>query len=424
MVKNQYGVERDLQPGIQTSSSFSTRRHTMKKVGIIAGLVFFVSLLTTPLPAQDVVRFSIPLPLTGSNAKFGEIEKNAYEIALEEINAKGGIKGKKVALEFEDSQGKPEVTRSIAEKLIDVKKQPVLFGEYSSSCSKALAALAEERKTPYLVVTGATDDITQQNYKYIFRMNPSNAYYASGMMSFLKEVVKPTSIAVLYESSDFGTSGAEEMVKQAEKVGMKVLVKEKYEKGAVDFKPILSKVKAAAPDVIYMVSYVMDASLLMKQIKELRIDAKLFSGGAAGFAIPELVESAKDAAEYVVTATLWSPQVTYPGAKEFAEKYKKLFKDYPSYHGAEAYSALYIIKDVLERAKSWTADDIRVAMKATNMITAFGPIKFEDKEGYTNQNFMDTLVMQVIKANHETIWPQQYASSKYIYPIPRWRDRK
>ena len=396
----------------------------MKKIGIVAGLVFFVSLLTTPLPAQDGVRFSIPLPLTGSNAKFGEIEKNAYEIALEEINAKGGIKGKKVALEYEDSQGKPEVSRSIAEKLVDVKKQAVLFGEYSSSCSKAMAALADERKTPYLVVTGATDDITQQNYKYVFRMNPSNAYYASGMMSFLKEVVKPTSIAVLYESSDFGTSGAEEMVKQAEKVGMKVLVKEKYEKGAVDFKPILSKVKAAAPDVIYMVSYVMDASLLMKQIKELRIDSKLFSGGAAGFAIPEFVESAKDAAEYVVTATLWSPQVSYPGAKAFAEKYKKLFKDYPSYHGAEAYSALYVIKDVLERAKSWTADDIRIAMEATNMMTAFGPIKFEDKEGYTNQNFMDTLVMQVIKANHETIWPEKYASAKYIYPIPRWRDRK
>ena len=129
----------------------------------------------------------------------------------------GGIKGKKVVLEFEDSQGKPEISRSIAEKMIDVKKQPVIFGEYSSSCSKAIAAVAEERKIPYLVVTGATDDITQQNYKYVFRMNPTNAYYASGMMSFFKEVVKPTSIAILYESSDFGTSGAEDMVKQAEK---------------------------------------------------------------------------------------------------------------------------------------------------------------------------------------------------------------
>ena len=100
-----------------------------------------------------------------------------------------------------------------------------------------------------------------------------------------------------------------------------------------------------------MVSYVMDASLLMRQIKELRIDAKLYAGGAAGFAIPEFIQSAKEASEYVVTATLWSPQVAYPGRKEFAEKYKKLFRDYPSYHGAEAYSALYIIKDVLGKGK-------------------------------------------------------------------------
>ncbi len=395
----------------------------MKKWLIILTLVFLGTFFSANLFAQDL-KFSIPLPLTGSNAAFGEIEKNSYGIALEEINAAGGVNGKKIVLEFEDSQGKPEISRSIAEKLIDVKKQPVIFGEYSSSCSKAIAALAEERKIPYMVVTGATDDITQQNYKYVFRMNPTNAYYASGMISFFKEVVKPTSVAILYESSDFGSSGAEDMVKQAQKFPMKLLVKEKYEKGAVDFKPILSKVKAERPDVIYMVSYVMDASLLMKQIKELRIDAKLYAGGAAGFAIPEFIQNAKDAAEYVVTATLWSPQVAYPGAKEFAEKYKKLYKDYPSYHGAEAYSALYIMKDVLARAKSMTPDDIRVAMKATNMMTAFGPIKFDDKEGYTNQNFMDTLVMQVINGQHETIWPQKYASRKYIFPIPRWRDRK
>ncbi|HXX36028.1 MAG TPA: ABC transporter substrate-binding protein [Thermodesulfobacteriota bacterium] len=395
----------------------------MKKMSVSFAVAFLATFFAGSLFAQEV-KFSIPLPLTGTNAKFGEIEKRSYEIALEEINAKGGVKGKKIVLVFEDSQGKPEVARSIAEKLIDVKKQPVIFGEYSSSCSKAIAAVAEERKTPYLVVTGATDDITQQNYKYVFRLNPTNAYYASGLMSFFKEVVKPSSIAILYESSDFGTSGAEDMVKQAEKFPMKVLAKEQYEKGAIDFKPILSKVKSEKPDVIYMVSYVMDASLLIRQIKELRIDAKLYAGGAAGFAIPEFIQSAKEAAEYVVTATLWSPQVVYPGAKEFAEKYKKLYEDYPSYHGAEAYSALYIIKDVLTRAKSWTPSDVRAAMKATSMTTAFGPIRFEDKEGYTNQNFMDTLVLQVINGQFETIWPQKYATKKYVYPIPRWRDRK
>jgi branched-chain amino acid transport system substrate-binding protein len=162
----------------------------------------------------------------------------------------------------------------------------------------------------------------------------------------------------------------------------------------------------------------------MRQIKELRIDAKLFAGGAAGFAIPEFIDNAKDASEYVVTATLWSPQVTYPGSKQFAEKYKRMYQDYPSYHGAEAYSALYIIKDVLTRARSWKPADIRAAFKTTNMMTAFGPIRFVDKAGYTNQNFMDTLVMQVIKGQHETIWPVKYASAKYIYPIPKWRDRR
>lgn len=396
----------------------------MKRISVVVAVFFFLSLFISNVFAADTLELSIPLPLTGGQAKFGEMEKKSYEIALEEINSKGGIKGKKVVLTFEDSQGKPEISRAIAEKLIDVKKQPVIFGDYSSSCSKAIAAVANERKTPYLVVTGADDSITQQNYKYVFRMNPSNAYYATGLISFFKEIVKPKSIAILYESSDFGTSGAEDMVKQAEKMGMKVLVKEKYEKGAVDFKPILSKVKAAGPDVIYMVSYVMDASLLMKQIKELRIDAKLFAGGAAGFAIPEFIDNAKDAAEYVVTATLWSPQAKYKGAKEYAAEYKKKYGDYPSYHGAEAYSALYIIKDVLERAKSMKPEDIREAMKATKLETAFGPIKFEDKEGYQNQNFMDTLVLQVIKGEHETIWPEQYATKKYLYPIPTWRERR
>jgi branched-chain amino acid transport system substrate-binding protein len=393
----------------------------MKRILAAVFCVCLLGFFVYPVFAQDVLKFGIPLPLTGTNAKFGEIEKKSYEIALEEINAKGGIKGKKVVLEFEDSQGKPEISRSIVERLIDVRKQPVIF---SSSSSKAVAAVAEERKVPYMVVTGATDDITQQKYKYVFRMNPTNAYYATGLLSFFKEVVKPQSIAILYESSDFGTSGAEDMVKQAQKVGIKVLVKEQYEKGAVDFKPILSKVKAAKPDVIYMVSYVMDAALLMRQIKELRIDANLYAGGAAGFAIPEFIQNAKEASELAVTATLWSPQVAYPGAKEYAEKYKKLHKDYPSYHGAEAYAALYVIKDVLERAKTWKPDDIRAAFKATNMMTAFGPVRFEDKEGYTNQNFMDTLVMQVINGKHETIWPAKYANAKYVYPIPKWRDRK
>lgn len=396
----------------------------MKRLSLITLICFVLSLSASSLFAADTFDLVIPLPLTGQTAKFGEMMKRSYEIAAEEINAKGGIKKKKLVLSFQDSGAKPETARAIVEKLIDTNKQPIIVGEYTSACAKAVAAVAEERKTPYLVVASADDDITQKNYKYVFRQNAVNAHYADGLIDFIGKVVKPKTIAILYESSAFGTSGAEAMEKDAQKIGVKVLLKEKYEKGSIDFKPLLSKVKAAQPDVIYMVSYVMDASLLMKQIKELRINAKLFAGGAAGFAIPEFIDNAKDAAENVITATLWTPQLKFPGAKEYAEKYRKKYGDYPSYHGASAYAALFVTKDALERAKDWTPDGIRNALKATHLTTAFGPVKFEDREGYQNQNFLDTFVLQVLKGEHETVWPEKYASKKYLYPVPTWRERR
>ena len=407
----------------------------MKRSMVFTASIFFISLLPVNAFPQESLKLAIPLPLTRTYAKFAEIEQGSYEIAMEEINATGGIKGKKVLLEFRDSQGKPDISRSIGAQLIDVEKQPVIFGEYSSSCSKALAALAEEKKVPYLVVTGAADDITRQNYKYVFRMNPTNAYYPGGLIDFLQQVVKPKTMAILYESSDFGASGATDMARQAEKAGIKVVLKEQYTRETADYvtydfqflpdlKPMLRRVKEVKPEVIYMVSYLRDAVLLMHEIKDLRIEAKLYAGGAAGFALPEFIQGAQEAAAYVVTVTLWDPRLGYPGAREFAEKYKNRFGEYPSYHGAEAYAALYVIKEALEKASTWTPEDIQAALKATDMMTAFGPIKFEDKEGYTNQNFMKTLVEQVINGRFEIIWPEKLASRKYVFPISKWSERK
>jgi branched-chain amino acid transport system substrate-binding protein len=395
----------------------------MKRLPLVLA-VLFACFFAASLSAAESLDITIPLPLTGKQAKFGEIMKRSFEMAAEEINAKGGVKGKKFALSFEDSSGKPETARAIVEKLIDVKKQPFIVGEYTSACAKAVAAVAEERKTPYLVVASADDAITKQNYKYVFRQNQVNDHYADAFVSFLKEVVKPKTIAVLYESSAFGTSGADAMERDAKNIGASVVLKEKFETGAIDFKPLLSKVKAAQPDVVYTVSYANEAQLIMKQIKELRLEAKLFSGGAAGFAIPEFIDGAKDAAEYVVSATLWTPQLKYPGAKEFAAKYKAKYNDFPSYHGASAYAAIYVMADALARAKNGTQDAIRDALKATDLKTAFGPVKFEDKEGYQNQNFTETLAIQVIKGEFQTIWPKSHASMQYTFPVPSWKERR
>lgn len=394
----------------------------MKKSLVYAAALLF-GVATATIAFADTIKVGIPLPLTGGESKFGEIQKRSYEIAAEEINAAGGVKGKKLELDIQDNQGKPDISRAIAEKYIDVQKYPFILGDYTSSCAKAVAAVAEERKTPYLVVASAADDITKQNYKYVFRLNPSSSYYNNGLWGFLGEYVKPKTVAILYESSDFGTSGSKAMEKEAKAAGIEVVMNEKFEKGSVDFKPVLSQVKAKQPDMIYMVSYVMDASLLMRQIKELRIEAKIYVGGAAGFAIPEFITNAKEASEFVVTSTLWSPDVSFKGGKAFADKYKEKYGAYPSYHGAAAYSGLYVIADALKRAKDMSQDAIRDALKATDLETAYGFIKFQDKDGFQNQNFMDTLVLQVIGGQHKTIWPKAIANAPHKYPIPSWRER-
>lgn len=394
----------------------------MKRVlGVVSGLLGVT--LAMPLLAEDFT-VGIPLPLTGAEAKFGEIEKQAYEMATEEVNAKGGIKGRKLALDIQDSGGKPETATSIVEKFITVNKYPIVIGEYTSQCSYAVAGIAEKYKTPYLVVTGAADKITQQGWKYVYRLNPPSGLYNAGIFSFFEAVAKPTSIAILYENTDFGSSTSKAMKDYAEAKGIQVVLAEGYQAGAIDFKPILQKIKSLRPDIIYMVSYLMDASLLMRQSKELDINPRAFIGGAAGFTLPEFLQNAAEASEDVMSGTLWTPQVKYVGAKDFFDRFKAKFLKEPDYHAAEAYAAVYVLADTLKRAKTWSSEDLRAALAATDMMTIFGPVKFISWGQFTNQNKMDTLLLQVINKRFETIWPSEAASAKYVFPVPRWRDRK
>lgn len=379
----------------------------------------------SPLLAQGkTFKVGVPLPLTGAEAKFGEMEKQAYEMAVDEINAKGGVKGTKLALDIQDSGGKPETATAIVEKFITIEKYPIVVGEYTSQCSYAVAGIAEKYKVPYLVVTGAADKITQQGWKNVYRLNPPSSLYNQGLFGLWGSVGKPKSIALLYENTDFGTSTSKAMKEYCEANGIQIVLNEGYQAGAVDFKPILQKVKSLRPDVIYMVSYLMDASLLMRQSKELDINPQAFIGGAAGFTLPEFLQNAAEASEYALSGTLWTPQVKYPGAKAFFDNFKAKYSKDPDYHGAEAYAAAYVLADVLKRAKSWTPDDLRTALADTNMMTAFGPVKFVSWGQFTNQNKMDTLVLQVQNKKFETVYPPEAASAKAIYPVPRWRDRK
>jgi branched-chain amino acid transport system substrate-binding protein len=357
------------------------------------------------------------LPLTGPQAKFGEIEKQSFDLALEEINGSGGVKGKKLEFIMEDDTGRPEVGRSVVEKLITKDKVVMLGGGYSSSVTFGVAGVAQQNRVPFLINTGSADKITEQGWDYIFRLNPPVSEYASGVETFLAEVVKPKDAVILHENSLFGTKGAKAFQKSCDKLGIKVLMTEGYEHGGIDFKPVLVKVKQMNPDLVYMISYIMDASLLMRQARELKLTPKLFVGGAAGFTLPEFNQNAGKAANFVVSATLWHQVLPLPGAMDYFNRFKGKYNKDTEYHGAEAYAAAYVIKDVLSRAKSFSPEDIKQALHETKLMTVFGPVQFTSYDKKTNQNRLTTYVVQWQDGKLQLIWPKNLANAKYHYPV-------
>jgi branched-chain amino acid transport system substrate-binding protein len=394
----------------------------MKKTAYWIAIIMASTLICGGLAfAAEPIKVGVVLPLTGAQAKFGEIEKNSFLMALEAFNKAGGVNGRPVELLIEDDTGKPDVGRSAVEKLISQDKVIFLTGGYSSEVTYAICQMAQQRKIPLLVTTGSADNITEKGWDYVFRISPPVSEYPKALLDFLKEVVQPKTVAILYENSLFGQSGSKTFTKDCESAGYKILAKEGYEHGAVDFKPILVKVKAAKPDLIYMISYVMDAGLLMRQAKELDLNPKLFVGGAAGFTLPEFVQNAGEAAENVFSATLWVPNLPYPGAKEYFDNYEAKFKIPTEYHGAEAYASMQVVADVLKRAKELTPAGVREALVATDTKTVFGPVKFISYGKKKQQNELPTYLVQWQKGALETVWPKNAATKPYVYPVPPWK---
>ena len=367
--------------------------------------------------AADSVKVGIVLPLTGAQAKFGEVEKLSFDLALEEINAAGGINGKKLELLIEDDTGRPEVGRSVVEKLITKDKVVLIGGGYSSSVTYAVAGVCQQNAMPFLVNTGSADKITTSGWDWIYRLNPPVSHYADAVESLLVQVIKPKTVAILYENSLFGTKGASSFEKTCKRLGIKVLLKQGYEHGGIDYKPVLTQIKRHNPDIIYMVSYIMDASLLMKQSREMKLTPKMFVGGAAGFTLPEFVDNAGKASDKVISATLWHQVLPFPGAMDYYKKFVAKYNRPTEYHGAEAYAACYVIADVLKRTKSFKNTDIKKALSETDMMTVFGPVKFITWGKMKNQNKAATYVVQWIDGKLEMVWPEESKTKTFNYPV-------
>jgi branched-chain amino acid transport system substrate-binding protein len=361
------------------------------------------------------VKIGIINSMTGPEAPIGENLTNGIKIAIDDLKAKGV----EVQAVWEDDTGKPQVGLSAAEKLATRDNVAGIVGAYTSAVTSAVAKTAERYKVPLVNPVASKEEITRQGYKWIFRVSATTGDYASVLLDMATSLGKPKSMAILHENTDFGVSGGKSAHAYADRKGIKVVSEEAYSKGSPDYRSTLVKVKQTNPDLVFMVSYVADAILIMRQSREIGLSPQAFLGAGAGFATVPFAQE-KDISNGVFSSSQWTTDVKWPGAKEFGDKYQKQYGKAPTYHAATAYASMMILGEVASQAGG-DREKIRQALKAGTWNGVDGEVKFQDYEGYTNQNRHQMLVEQVQDGKHYTVWPTEFASKKPLYPFPGWK---
>jgi len=386
---------------------------------VIIFVVFLIYLSSETIATTEPLIIGIP---HSERYPYATMMKNSFEMALEVINTGGGIKGQPLKLVYANDQGQPKPGEKSVKELVKKSKAIMLVGAYQSSNALHMARIANNLDRPFLICTAADDRITQRKWKNVYRLNSPAGEYTKGLEDFFLKKIRPKSMAIVYENSPYGTGGGLQMMWFGRENDIEIQAIEPYHKERLRadyFRRIVARLKEAPPDVIYMVSYLNDAALLVKNIRESKINS-LLCGGAGGFTHQKFINKAGDVANGLLTATLWTHQLKYPGTKEYYNQYIKKYTVPPDYHGAEAYSALLVAADALKRAESFSPAGIRAALDNTDMITPFGPVKFKSYGKFERQNSLPTQVLQIINGKFECVWPENLATSKFIAP-PGWR---
>jgi len=368
--------------------------------------------------AQAPIKIGASLSLTGTYAKPGTYQKEGYEVCADELNAKGGLLGRKVEFVMYDDQSSTQTAQRLYEKLITEDKVEAVMGPYSSGITESVAGISEKYKKVMVSPLAATTSIFRQGRKYIFMVISPAEFYLEGLVDMgAKRGLK--TIAIINEDTLFPKAtvvGTEELAK---KRGLQIVLREAYPKGNTDFSALLVKIKAANPDIIAAATYFDDAVAITRQMKELNVNPKMF-GVTVGGDIPEFYTLLKQNAEYVYGSTQWDEVLPYPGQKEFLSAYQKKFKHEPSYHAAAGYAGCLIYAEGVKRAKSFDADAVRAELLKLKMRTAFGDYAV-DHDGFQTAHKM--VMIQWQDGKRVVVWPDDLASGKLRFPTPPWSQR-
>lgn len=302
--------------------------------------------------------------LTGPEATFGQSTHKGAMLALKEINAKGGIKGRKLVLKTIDNQGKPEEAATAIKALITRDKVVAVIGEVASSLSLAMAPQAQMLKTPMISPSSTNVKVTEQG-DYIFRVCFIDPFQGEVMAKFAKNDLGLGRVTVFRDvASDYSVGLGDAFVDTFKALGGEIVADESYRKGDVDFRAQLTSMKDKNPDAIFVPGYYNDVGLIARQARSLGIDVPLLGGD--GWDSPKLHEVGGEAIEGSYFSNHYSVDADTPRIRSFVEAYKARYKDeIPDGIAAQGYDAMMVLALALERAPDLSTASIRDALAAT-----------------------------------------------------------
>ncbi|OGP88845.1 MAG: hypothetical protein A2156_07580 [Deltaproteobacteria bacterium RBG_16_48_10] len=395
--------------------------------GVTAAVSGFPAILRSQ--PKEILIGSIQ-PATGVIADLGIADRRANQLAVDDINARGGIKslgGAKLKLLLGDCEAKEEVGRSEAERLI--KEGAVcLTGPFLSGVAIAMGTLCEARGVPFVIDVAAADAVTQRGFKYTFRCFTTQSILIKNIGDFLDTIVKEKKvamkrIAVTNAGDLFGRAQGKAFVDyvKAKKLSFDAEIVEhiEYPLGVQDLSAEVAKIKAAKPDILCPVARSGDAKLLVRELYKQRVELMGIIGpGSPGWYEPEFIRDMGPLADYVMDNAPW-PNPKSPRFKEINERFAKLYPGkYLDGNSGYGYLAVMVIADALERAKSTKPEALVEALRTMNYrqdIMVGGAVQFTANGDNRGAN---TAFMQVLKGEVKVVLPKEFAQADYIFPTP------
>jgi branched-chain amino acid transport system substrate-binding protein len=396
-----------------------------------------LALIAAPAAAKvegDTIVLGAAVSKSGKYSTNGKHTMNGYNLAVEKLNAMGGVTvgGKKYKLKviYYDDESRGSRGAQLAERLINQDKIKFMLGPYSSGLTKAIAPVTEKYKIPMVEANGASRSLFTKGYKYLFAVLSTSEQYLASAITLAAEKAeaagkKPSSlkVAMAFENDPFSQDIRAGVIDDAKRYGMKIVVDGRLPRDLSDMKGILQKVKLVKPDILVVSGHAKGAALAIRQIAALRVDVPMLAMTHCDSA--QVIKKYGKRAEYALCASQWAPTLSYKdkvlgSASDFAKTFEDKYGYAPPYQAAESAAAVLVYADAFQRANSFDTTKLREALAATDMETFYGNVKF-DKSG---KNIAKPMVLfQIQDGQYKVVAPTKWASSKIRFPTPTWDKR-